>query len=145
MRGNRIYRLSNLAERQATMEREHRKVEDCPFCVKAPNDEPIYALEPLNPVVPGHLLFIPSNHYQDAAEDPDITGLVFRSAAATAKALGHNDFNLITSTGEAATQSVYHLHVHLVPRTNGDGLPLPWTGQSANKAQGEYQAPDAVE
>jgi len=37
------------------------------------------------------------------------------------------EFNLITSAGKNATQSVFHLHVHLVPRVAGDGLSLPWT------------------
>lgn len=39
--------------------------------------------------------------------------------------------NLITSKGDAATQSVLHLHVHVVPRQADDDLPLPWTPQHA--------------
>lgn len=35
--------------------------------------------------------------------------------------------NIITSRGSAATQTVYHLHLHVVPRREGDGLGLPWT------------------
>ncbi|CAL9324879.1 HIT family protein [Streptomyces sp. SudanB91_2054] len=42
---------------------------------------------------------------------------------------GHPAVNLITSKGEAATQSVFHFHVHVVPRQEGDGRPLPWTAQ----------------
>ena len=37
--------------------------------------------------------------------------------------------NLITSIGAAATQTVFHLHVHVVPRHEGDGLLLPWSNQ----------------
>jgi hypothetical protein len=37
--------------------------------------------------------------------------------------------NLITSVGADATQSVRHLHIHVVPRREGDGLMLPWSGQ----------------
>ena len=40
-----------------------------------------------------------------------------------------DDFNLITSSGPAATQTIPHIHVHYVPRWPGDGLHLPWTGQ----------------
>ena len=42
--------------------------------------------------------------------------------------------NLITSKGREATQSVFHLHVHVVPRAAGDGLPLPWTPQHTARA-----------
>jgi histidine triad (HIT) family protein len=37
--------------------------------------------------------------------------------------------NIITSVGAEATQTVFHLHLHVVPRRFGDGLALPWTGQ----------------
>jgi hypothetical protein len=47
-----------------------------------------------------------------------------------AKRHGVGDCNLIASRGPAATQTVPHLHLHLVPRLEGDGLPLPWTGQA---------------
>ncbi len=47
---------------------------------------------------------------------------------------GHPTVNLITSKGEAATQSVFHLHVHIVPRQEGDRLPLPWTPQHTARA-----------
>ncbi len=44
-------------------------------------------------------------------------------------AAGHrmNPCNLITSAGREATQTVFHLHIHVVPRRDGDGLALPWT------------------
>jgi histidine triad (HIT) family protein len=42
--------------------------------------------------------------------------------------------NIITSIGRVATQSVFHLHVHIVPRHEGDGLCLPWTGQHTGGA-----------
>lgn len=41
-----------------------------------------------------------------------------------------DDFNLITSSGRWATQTVKHLHIHYVPRRKDDGLTLPWTGQA---------------
>lgn len=104
----------------------------CPFCDKAnlvdwrTQDPTTYRLTPLNPVTPGHLLVVPFDHVPDALANPRVTGEVFRSAAELAARLG-GDWNLITSVGAAATQTVKHLHVHLVPRREGDGLSLPWT------------------
>ena len=98
---------------------------------------------PLNPVVPGHMLVAPVRHVEDAAEDPAITGAAFHTASDLLSFWRHSaqlgegspypratDWNLITSIGPAATQTVRHLHIHLVPRTQGDGLCLPWSGQS---------------
>jgi histidine triad (HIT) family protein len=85
-------------------------------------------ITPLNPVVEGHKLIIPKFHVVDASWDSQITALTFGSAAIYASFRGV-DFNLITSAGPNATQTIYHLHVHYVPRTEGDGLHLPWTGQ----------------
>lgn len=80
---------------------------------------------PLGPVVDGHVLVIPRQHVADAAEDLTVTADVMADAAAWA---GHQGtpFNLITSAGRAATQSVFHLHVHYVPRAEDDGLMVPW-------------------
>jgi histidine triad (HIT) family protein len=82
---------------------------------------------PLNPVTRGHVLVVPSVHVPHAAFDPKFTAEVMRCAAELADVVG--DCNIITSVGPAATQTVEHLHVHVVPRRPGDGLPLPWTGQ----------------
>ena len=105
----------------------------CVFCARVHRGEydaehPGFSFEPLNPVTPGHRLFVPSVHVTDAAEDPAVTAEVYRAAAEYARRVGR-PFNLITSAGPAATQSVYHLHVHYVPRADGDGLHLPWTDQ----------------
>jgi histidine triad (HIT) family protein len=84
--------------------------------------------EPLNPVTPGHMLFVPYTHVANASTHPSLTGLVFDAAARWGRQQ-NREYNLITSAGPNATQSVWHLHVHYVPRTSGDGLHLPWTGQ----------------
>lgn len=87
------------------------------------------AFRPLNPVVRGHVLVVPRVHVVDARVDPYETGQTFRCAAELAAEMTGVDVNLITSAGAAATQTVMHLHVHVIPRTEGDGLALPWTGQ----------------
>jgi histidine triad (HIT) family protein len=86
------------------------------------------AIVPLNPVVEGHLLVLPRLHVVDATEIPSISGRVMEHASQLAH-LYFDDANIITSIGPAATQTVRHLHLHVVPRREGDGLHLPWTGQ----------------
>lgn len=109
---------------------------DCMFCRIVDGDAPAeivaswddaIAIVPLDPVTSGHLLVIPRTHVGDARTDPSVTGAVFARAAELAESLP--DFNLITNAGAKATQTVWHLHVHVVPRRNCDGLPLPWTPQ----------------
>lgn len=90
------------------------------------------ALHPLNPVVKGHILIIPRVHVQDFASDWHVTSITAgRACEFVSKQRDKQDFNLITSKGADATQTVFHLHMHLVPRRAGDGLALPWTGQAA--------------
>jgi histidine triad (HIT) family protein len=107
----------------------------CPFCTRIEAGEydgeydGIVDFEPLNPVVPGHRLVVPKAHVADALEDPRAAGEAMAYAANLARATGIAPCNIITSAGSAATQTVFHLHVHVVPRREGDGLALPWTGQ----------------
>lgn len=110
----------------------------CPFCeiaydrskLQTPmiaDVSTVFAIEPLNPVTPGHVLVIPTTHVRDALEDPEVTGEVMDQAARLADLLPAKSWNIITSVGSAATQTVHHLHIHLVPRREGDGLLLPWS------------------
>jgi histidine triad (HIT) family protein len=75
-------------------------------------------------VTPGHVLVIPKRHVGDYTTDPVTSGTTMQRAAELAAAPS----NLITSAGREATQSVGHLHLHIVPRPNGpnDRLALPW-------------------
>lgn len=86
-----------------------------------------YVITPINPVTEGHVLVIPFKHVSDASVNIHLTGATFRDAAEYARTKGIESYNLITSVGVAATQTVGHLHVHLVPRRDGDGLKLPWS------------------
>ena len=110
-----------------------QQTEPCPFCEIAAGRAPArivqewddaIAIVPLNPVVEGHTLVIPRDHVQDFTTDPDVSALTMLRAAELAQ--GPQPMNLITSRGRAATQSVFHLHLHLVPRAADDGLALPW-------------------
>lgn len=118
----------------------------CPFCDIAigvgrakfveprPRAGTVMAFVPLNPVTPGHVLFVPRQHITDAAADPAMAGIVATAAAEWA-ALRGEPYNLITSGGAAATQTIFHYHLHYVPRADGDGLPLPWTGQAEREGR----------
>lgn len=107
---------------------------DCVFCNHDNiNDiellvDNVYIFTPLNPVVRGHKCFIHKEHTANASSDPNIYAEVSKVAALYAGLQGV-PFNLITSAGKEATQSVRHLHVHYVPRAEADGLYLPWTNQ----------------
>lgn len=112
---------------------------DCPFCQRIERgmyksaDIPgsigtprTACFEPLNPVTPGHMLFLPSAHI----EHPSVNAVGVTMAAAERWGEQQDEpFNLITSSGVVATQSIAHIHVHYVPRREDDGLHLPWTGQ----------------
>lgn len=107
---------------------------ECVFCAKIEDgsaeefmDAGVYHFEPLNPVTPGHRLFVPREHVRTAGSVPAITGLTF--TVASRYAAGGPDFNLIVNAGAEAGQTVFHLHVHYVPRRESDGLKMPWTDQ----------------
>lgn len=88
------------------------------------------AIVPLNPVAPGHTLVLPRRHIRDFTDPaPDVAATMV-AASELARDLG-GSMNLITSRGVEATQTVFHLHLHLVPRRAGDGLPLPWADHLA--------------
>jgi histidine triad (HIT) family protein len=87
------------------------------------------AIEPLNPVTPGHTLVIPRVHVVDASVEPHVTAMAVGYAAEYGASLFPTAYNLIVNCGSAASQTVTHLHWHVVPRREGDGLHLPWTGQ----------------
>lgn len=86
------------------------------------------AFEPLEPVTPGHLLVVPVAHTSSFLDDPVVAAAAMaRAADFAARGLTYAESNLITSCGDAATQTIHHLHLHLIPRTDGDGLHLPWS------------------
>jgi histidine triad (HIT) family protein len=110
-------------------------VAECPFCKRIAAGEYDHdgyhtvTFEPLNPVTEGHRLVVPMEHVEHALENTEITGRTMEYAVAIARRLGIESCNLITSVGADATQTVSHLHIHIVPRRPDDGLLLPWTGQ----------------
>ncbi len=117
----------------------------CPFCEIVAGRLPAtilhewtdaIAIAPLNPVVPQHALVIPKHHVRDAVENPAITGLVMQRAAELANKNLLTPCNILTSVGAVATQTVFHLHIHVVPRFEGDGLRLMWQDDTVQASEG---------
>lgn len=106
---------------------------DCVFCGIVAGTQPcviirewpdVIAFAEIDPVAEGHTLVVPRTHVRDAVENQAVTALVMGCAAELAGEWPAS--NILTSVGSAAKQSVFHLHVHVVPRSDGDGLMLPW-------------------
>jgi diadenosine tetraphosphate (Ap4A) HIT family hydrolase len=94
-------------------------------------DESWLAFFPLDPATPGHTLIIPRTHTSDLWESPTAVAIelmrgIVRVGRAINSALKPEGMNLITSAGKAAEQTVFHLHLHLVPRWTGDGFGHIW-------------------
>ena len=92
------------------------------------SDETVIAFLDLRPVTTGHLLVIPRAHAAFLADlDPAVGGLMFGVAQRMAAALRRSGLrcdgvNLFLADGEAAFQEVFHVHLHVIPRTPGDGF-----------------------
>lgn len=113
---------------------------DCIFCAIVAGDGPAeivdsdehtVAFMDINPATRGHALVIPREHSTDLLEisDADLEHTMVaakRLAARMKDALGADGINLINACGAAAWQTVFHLHVHVVPRWEDDPLELPW-------------------
>ena len=100
-------------------------------------DDEIIAFLDLHPVTPGHLLVVPKRHSVGLEDtDPDTGRRVWSVAHDLAGALRRSSLrtegiNLLLCDGEAAFQTVFHLHLHVIPRFEGDGWSVIFEGQRA--------------
>jgi histidine triad (HIT) family protein len=113
---------------------------DCLFCKIASGDIPatrVYedertiAFMDINPGTRGHLLVIPREHAADLLEigDEDLAACARTAQLMAARASERLDavgVNLLNSCGAQAWQTIFHFHVHVIPRYAGDPLQLPW-------------------
>lgn len=81
------------------------------------------------PAALGHVLIIPKEHYSDMFSLPEevaakVYSLAQKIAAHVKKEVGAEGINIVQNNGEAAGQSVYHFHLHIIPRKTGDGIVL---------------------
>jgi histidine triad (HIT) family protein len=115
-------------------------VSDCLFCAivagSVPSqvidsDERTVAFMDIAPATPGHALVIPREHSADLLEigPEDLAATTAAAQRLTRRmkdALGADGVNLINACGAAAWQTVFHFHIHVVPRYEDDPLKLPW-------------------
>jgi histidine triad (HIT) family protein len=113
---------------------------DCIFCKIAAGELPATVVDEdertisfmdISPATRGHALVIPREHSPDllAVEREDLTGVALaaqRLAGRMKERLGADGVNLLNSCGAVAFQTVFHFHVHVIPRYEGDSLRLPW-------------------
>jgi histidine triad (HIT) family protein len=95
-------------------------------------DERTVAFMDINPATRGHALVVPRRHARDlfeiSEEDLQATALAAQRLARRAhERLGADGVNLLNSRGAAAWQTVFHFHMHVIPRYHDDPLRLPWT------------------
>jgi histidine triad (HIT) family protein len=107
-----------------------------------------YSFMDINPATRGHALVIPKAHAKDLLEiEPGDLAAVVLAAQKLAQRvpdrLGADGVNLINSCGAAAWQTVFHFHVHVIPRYADDPLKLPWTPAPGDPEQ-IAQAADAL-
>jgi histidine triad (HIT) family protein len=114
--------------------------EDCIFCAIASgdgkaevidSDDRTVAFMDINPATRGHALVIPRAHYEDliAIEPEDLAATIAAARRLTLRmrdTLTPDGFNILNSCGRAAWQTIFHFHLHVVPRYDDDPLELPW-------------------
>lgn len=120
--------------------------ESCVFCKIANGQIPAYTVYEdgeyrvildLGPASRGHALILPKKHFKDVCELDEKTAakillLGAQIGAAMKGALGCAGFNLVQNNGEAAGQTVFHFHMHVIPRYEGGPAMVSWTpGQAA--------------
>ena len=113
---------------------------DCIFCAIVAGDIPativyededVLAFMDIAPINPGHTLIIPKQHYRNIYDIPaEVGGKIMQTAVSLAKAirtaLNTDGLNLVQSNEAAGFQTVFHFHLHLIPRWEGDPIRLPW-------------------
>ncbi|MGD1056889.1 MAG: HIT family protein [Solirubrobacteraceae bacterium] len=103
-------------------------------------DERTIAFMDIAPATRGHALVIPRAHSTDLLSiDPeDLSAVALASQRLAARAvqrLGADGVNLLNSCGQAAWQTVFHFHVHVIPRYTDDPLRLPWVPSAGDPDQ----------
>ena len=125
------------------------KKDDCIFCKIANGeipsttlyeDDEFKVIMDLSPASKGHALVLPKEHYANLYEIEDEVAakamvLAKKMAGAMTKALGADGFNLLQNNGEVAGQTVFHFHIHLIPRYAGGEEIIEWTAKEATQEE----------
>ena len=116
------------------------KDDQCIFCKIAAGeipsktiyeDEEFRVILDLGPATKGHALILPKDHYKDLFELPEekaekVIRLAKKMAATMKEKLHADGFNLIQNNSECAGQTVFHFHMHLIPRYEDDKQRIGW-------------------
>lgn len=120
------------------------KKEDCIFCKIANGeipsrtlyeDEDFRVILDMAPATKGHALILPKNHFANLYELPDeLAGkamvLAKKMASVITEKFHCDGFNLVQNNGEYAGQTIFHFHLHLIPRFEGDNQKILWNTTS---------------
>jgi len=103
-------------------------------------DDRTLAFMDINPATDGHALVVPKSHARDlfdvSGEDADAMFRTVRRVAAAAKAaFGVDGVNLLQANGATAFQTVFHVHVHVIPRYRIDEIRLPWIPRPGDRSK----------
>ena len=109
-------------------------------------DDSFRVILDISPASKGHAIILPKNHaanlYELSDEDASKIMLVAKKVATVLKDVLHCDgMNILQNNGEAAGQTVFHLHVHLIPRYENDNVTITWE----SGAEGNTLADEIVE
>lgn len=114
---------------------------DCIFCKiirgEIPSfnvfeDDATFAFKDINPANDGHVLFIPTEHTWDVHAILATMITARKVASAVERTLNPDGVNLLQCNGPDAAQSVFHFHMHVLPRREGDELKLNWVPKSGD-------------
>ena len=125
------------------------RVADCLFCrivageipaTRVDEDERTIAFMDINPALDGHTLVIPRAHVRDLWEigenqARDVMAAAVRVAGSIRKALVPDGINIMHATGAVAFQSVFHFHLHLIPRYAGDPIKMPFVPRPGDRTK----------
>ena len=116
------------------------KEKDCIFCKIAAGeipsatlyeDEDFRVILDLGPASKGHALIIPKEHYRNLYDiDEAVTGkamvLAKKMITKMTEVLGCDGYNIVQNNEKCAGQTVFHFHMHMIPRYKGDNVGLGW-------------------
>lgn len=118
--------------------------DDCIFCKLANGviptrsiyeDDDFKVIMDADPATKGHVLILPKEHFNDLLDCSDevakkIMPLAKKIAIKQKETLSCDGINIVQNTGQAAGQTVFHLHVHIIPRYKEKEPILTWTHES---------------
>ena len=113
---------------------------DCVFCrivrgelpkIEIYENDDTLSFMDINPAAPGHVLVIPKKHCEDVFSMLDelfgpVGAAAKRVASAVKRVLNPDGISLVQANGKGAAQSIFHFHIHVVPRWLGDDLKVNW-------------------